>query len=164
MEITTMIVAFTGHRPQKLGGFGSVPNPRVVEALQLALGTLQPTLAISGMALGVDQWAAQLCVDMRIPFVAAVPFKGQDDRWPHDSHVYYKELLSMAERVVYTNGTYSGSSADVPALMQHRNEWMVDHCDKVIAVWDGSKGGTANCVRYAKLMQKSIYLIDPREL
>lgn len=29
--------------------------------------------------------------------------------------------------------------------MQKRNEYMVDLADKVVAVWDGSKGGTDNC-------------------
>jgi uncharacterized phage-like protein YoqJ len=34
--------------------------------------------------------------------------------------------------------------------MQIRNEWMVDHCDLLVALWDGSPGGTGNCIRYAK--------------
>jgi uncharacterized phage-like protein YoqJ len=44
--------------------------------------------------------------------------------------------------------------------MQIRNEWMVDRCDKLIAVWDGSKGGTGNCVDYAKSVNKDIFRID----
>ena len=34
--------------------------------------------------------------------------------------------------------------------MPTRNEYMVDLADKIIAVWDGSNGGTANCVKYAE--------------
>ena len=45
--------------------------------------------------------------------------------------------------------------------MQKRNEYMVDLTDKVIAVWDGSKGGTGNCVRYAEKCGKEIIRILP---
>ena len=48
-----------------------------------------------------------------------------------------------------------------PWLMQKRNEYMVDLADKVIAVWDSSKGGTANCVKYAEKVGKEIIRIEP---
>jgi uncharacterized phage-like protein YoqJ len=48
--------------------------------------------------------------------------------------------------------------------MQDRNIWMVDHCDALIAVWDGTSGGTANCVRYAQKVGKPIVFIDPYDL
>ena len=48
-----------------------------------------------------------------------------------------------------------------PWLMQKRNEYMVDLSDKVAAVWDGSKGGTGNCVRYAEKCGKEIISIVP---
>lgn len=45
--------------------------------------------------------------------------------------------------------------------MNKRNEWMVDNSDLVIAVWDGTKGGTANCVRYAVKQGKEITKLEP---
>jgi uncharacterized phage-like protein YoqJ len=33
--------------------------------------------------------------------------------------------------------------------MQIRNEWMVDNAHIVLALWDGSSGGTGNCIKYA---------------
>lgn len=45
--------------------------------------------------------------------------------------------------------------------MQKRNEYMVDLADRVIAVWDGSKGGTATCVKYAEKVGKEIIRIEP---
>lgn len=45
--------------------------------------------------------------------------------------------------------------------MQKRNEYMVDLADRVIVVWDGSKGGTANCVKYAENVGKKIIRIEP---
>jgi uncharacterized phage-like protein YoqJ len=34
--------------------------------------------------------------------------------------------------------------------MQRRNEWMVERADVILALWNGSSGGTANCVAYAR--------------
>jgi uncharacterized phage-like protein YoqJ len=49
-------------------------------------------------------------------------------------------------------------------LMQIRNEWMVDRCDLLIAVWNGTPGGTANCVAYAKKEGCPIDYIDPSRI
>ena len=48
-----------------------------------------------------------------------------------------------------------------PYLMQVRNEYMVNLADKVIAVWDGTSGGTGNCVAYAEKKKKEIIRITP---
>ena len=120
------------------------------------------------MALGVDTWAAQLCVELGIPFDAYVPFVGQESKWPNASRDAYVALLHKARHVrMITTGGYSN------AAFQRRNKAMVDDCDTLIAVWDGSPGGTANCVRYAEgaaQRRKSgpkpltIERIDPRML
>jgi uncharacterized phage-like protein YoqJ len=156
-----MIVSFTGHRPDKLGGYALV-NPKrddVLRALCVALRYLKPTQAISGMALGVDQWAASCCTYLRIPWHAYVPFKGQERRWPPESQATYHRVLTYASEIRIV----CGPEVDPIRAMQIRNEAMVDACDLLIAVWDGTKGGTANCVRYAQLMGKRIYRIDPRD-
>ena len=47
-----MIVAFTGHRPQKLGGY-KLPNPtyiKVCQEIESTLKELKPEKVISGMA------------------------------------------------------------------------------------------------------------------
>ena len=155
-----MIVCFTGHRPNKLGGY-EVPNPiynSCYEALTKALREIKPKKAITGMALGVDTWAALVCLDLEIPYIAAVPFEGQEGVWPQKSKWQYQSLLSTAEKVHYVcDPGYS------PKKMQIRNEWMVDNADVVIAVWNGSNGGTANCVKYAMKQNKRIFRINPAD-
>jgi len=152
-----MIVAFTGHRPDKLGGYSSNPTQTAIKAeIRKLLNKLQPDKAISGMALGVDQWAAEICIRMKIPVIAAVPFAGQELKWPEESQDRYNWLLSHCEEMVTVcDGGYAAWK------MQKRNEWMVDHADVVIAVWDGSTGGTDNCVRYARATKKKVHIIDP---
>jgi uncharacterized phage-like protein YoqJ len=154
-----MIVSFAGHRPDKLGGY-KLPNPtylKVCRDINWLLKELNPEKIISGMALGVDQWAAHIAYKLGIPFVAAIPFEGQELAWPEASQKTYRILRKLAsEEVIVSPGGYSADK------MQVRNIWMVDNCDSLIAVWDGSKGGTGNCVEYAKSVDRKIYQIDPR--
>jgi len=154
-----MIVAFTGHRPDKLGGY-KIPNPtytHITEQLATVLAELKPEKAISGMALGWDQWAAQICIKLDIPFIAAIPFIGQERIWPEPSKETYIELVGSAvEKVIVCEGGYA------PWKMQERNKWMVDHCDQLIACYNGdASGGTYNCVKYAEKQGKEIIIIDP---
>lgn len=156
-----MIIAFTGHRPNKLGGY-KIPNPtynKVCQEIDKALKELKPEKVISGMALGIDQWAAAVAYKLHIPFIAAIPFEGQEKAWPEESQKAFRLLRRLAcEEVIVSEGGYSASK------MQVRNEWMVDHCDLLIAVWDGTEGGTGNCVKYAESIDRKIYRIDPTKL
>jgi len=154
-----MIVCFTGHRPQSVGGF-TIPNPtydHICKEIKRVLKEVKPQKAISGMALGIDTWSAEICNELNIPWVAAIPFKGQEYIWPQESQSKYYQLLSLAaEIVIVSEGGYE------PWKMQKRNEWMVDNADAVIGVWNGSPGGTANCMRYAHQQNKMIYRISPQ--
>lgn len=153
-----MIIAVTGHRANKLGGY-KLPNPtyiKVCQEIEKNLLKLKPDKVISGMALGADQYFAYVAHKLNIPFIAAVPFIGQESAWPNQSQITYNKLIKFASEVVIVSpGEYSAHK------MQIRNEWMVDHCDILLAIWDGSAGGTANCINYAKLKNKSIIYIDP---
>ena len=87
---------------------------------------------------------AQAAYGRKIPFWAYIPFEGQDLVWPSATRLYYRALLERAALVkVCSPGGYS------PKAMQVRNECMVKDCDLLIALWNGSAGGTANCLQYA---------------
>lgn len=153
-----MRVAFTGHRPGRLFGF-DLHDPRRL-AIKASLtkvleGLERPLSAISGMALGFDQDAADVCVEMAIPFIAAIPFLGQEKVWPLSSRKHYERLLSKASEVIVVSpGGYASFK------MQKRNEWLVDHSELLIACWDGSDGGTGNCVKYAEKMGREIHRLE----
>jgi uncharacterized phage-like protein YoqJ len=154
-----MIIAFSGHRPDKIGGY-KLPNPTYIHIctqIESLLKELKPEKVISGMALGVDQWAAFIAHRLGIPFLAAIPFVGQEGKWPEKSQAIYRKLLNLAsEQVIVSEGPYSATK------LQTRNEWMTDHCDQLIAVWDGSYGGTSNCINYANSINREIIYINPR--
>ena len=48
--------------------------------------------------------------------------------------------------------------------MQKRNKYMVDNSQYVIAVWDGSKSGTFNTLKYARKLKRNIMVIDTKIL
>ena len=155
-----MILAGTGHRPDKLGGYGPSEKQTLVRAaIREKLIELKPERVISGFALGFDQWFAEEAMRLGIPVTAAVPFIGQESTWPWQSQSHYKDLISKcAEVVVVCEGRYGARK------MQIRNEWMVDHSNALLAVWDGSNGGTANCIRYADSIDHDLHRIDPTSL
>lgn len=145
------VVAGTGHRPEKLGGHSEQIHQRLRDLARAALIHYGPSKVISGMALGWDTALAEAALDLGIPLVAAVPFAGQESRWPAASQERYRAILARATEVVIVSmGSYGVWK------MQVRNEWMVDRCDKLLTLWDGSEGGTGNCVAYAKRVQREM--------
>lgn len=147
-----MIICGTGHRPNKLGGYSEEVFEKLkgLAHMYLCVATDLKEV-ISGGALGWDQALASAAIDLRIPTVLALPFPGFEDRWPHESKVRLYALMQQAKEVVYVcEPGYAGWK------MQKRNEWMVDRADKVLALWDGSTGGTGNCIRYANKVNKPI--------
>lgn len=146
-----MIICGTGHRPDKLGGYTQEVHDRLVLVARDALKELKPSRVISGMALGWDQALMEAAQRLAYPTVAAIPFKGQEKAWPMDSQRKFHDLLEDAMDVVFVcEDSYA------PWKMQKRNQWMVDQSHAVLALWNGSEGGTANCVKYADLMHKPV--------
>ena len=146
-------LAWTGHRPQKLADH---VHGQIKHEMRKLMKRIKPDFIISGMAQGVDQWAAAIALADRIPFIAAVPFKEQAELWPAKNRETYESLLSAAHEVVVIGKSY------YVGVYQDRNEWMVDSCTERAAVFNGSHGGTANCVNYARRMERPITRIDPR--
>lgn len=147
----TMLIAATGHRPNKLGGYGPAAYRRLVKMAESYLRLTKPEGIITGMALGWDQAWADAGLNLAIPVHAAVPFAGQECKWPLESQANFKRIIALCVSVtIVCPGSYSASK------MQIRNQWMVDKADRVCALWDGTPGGTANCVGYAESIGKPL--------
>lgn len=154
-----MKIAVTGHRPGDLYGYNmSCPEWNAIRRiLHDILIEEQATLAITGMALGVDQVFAEAAIIAGVPFLAAVPCDGQESRWPAESQKRYNQLLELADEVVVvTPGQYTNR------CMQDRNIFMTDNCDKLVAVWNGKQsGGTYNCLQYALRIGREVIYVEP---
>lgn len=159
-----MIVAFTGHRPSKIGGYDP-NNPiraRVKRLLFFKLAKYQVLYpeqlqVISGGALGVDQDVADICVQLGIKFRLYLPCNNYAAPWPEASQQHLHNLMDKACRVLYVSDKYT------PSCLDKRNRKMVDDCDELVAIWDGSKSGTGNCVAYAYSVNKQVEIYDPNQ-
>jgi uncharacterized phage-like protein YoqJ len=147
-----MILSVTGHRPDKLGGYSEEARFTLDSFAAEMLRKLSPDKAVTGMALGWDTAIATSCLNLGIPYIAAIPFEGQECRWKIEDKEVYHHLLDYADKVVNVS-QMSGdkmSPLELKKCYQPRNVWMVNHSDVLLALWNGGSGGTANCVRYAK--------------
>lgn len=142
------VITVTGHRPKRLG-YDAFDD--MVALAYSSFERMKPRGIITGMALGWDMACAQAAVDLDLPFLAAVPFQGQDAIWPMSSRELYAELLAKAADVrIICEGPYAAYK------LQLRNRWMADKCDEVLALWDGGESGTAGCVRHAQSLGKKV--------
>jgi uncharacterized phage-like protein YoqJ len=158
MEI---ISGITGHRPQGLGCGWEIPNPtynKICKVLEDKFKELNTNKIISGMALGVDQYAIDVAIKLNIPFIAAVPCDNQDLLWTDVDKLRYHSYLKLASEVVIVSpGPYA------PDKMYIRDKWIVNKSTNLIAVWNGiKKGGTFSTLRYAQKQQviRKDYIIN----
>ena len=148
-----MILGFTGHRPVSLPGSYSEHTERaLLSTADFVLAQYKPTKVISGMALGWDTAVAQCAINHGIGLIAAIPFKSQFSKWPPHSQDRYQKLLKLAEQVeIISSGDYSLQA------MQLRNQWIVNRCDRLMALWHQDRSGTKNCVDYALAINKPTF-------
>jgi len=161
-----MILGISGHRPSVLGCGYTIPNPIydiIYKRMHDKFSELKPDKIISGFALGVDQWSVSLAIELGIPYIAAIPFEGQDSRWPYKSKMIYQNLLKTAEEVVIV-GKLNKDKSNFSELMQLRNQWIIDNSTELLAVWNGDMhGGTFNAITYAKTKSNyQIHIVNPR--
>ena len=150
-NLKNKIVSITGHRPNKLFGYGKEAEIKLIDFAFCILENHQPKKIITGMALGWDQAVAEVCIELQIPFIAAVPFKKQDSVWTTENKSQYQHLLEKSEDIfIVSQGEYAAYK------LQVRNQWMVDNSEALLALWDGSSGGTCNCVSYAQKKSREI--------
>lgn len=107
----------------------------------------------------MDIWAAQTVLklrrtDNRVRLICACPFDGFENSWSFAWQSQHREVLQEADLVRYICDSYSRY------CFQKRNEWMVDHAARVIAVFNGESGGTKNTIDYARKCGVPVIIID----
>lgn len=153
-----MIIGVSGHRSHKIKiGYHDGSNVFVQWRLRRLAKTYlkhyNPEEVIAGMATGFDTAVAEACVELGIPYTAAIPFKGQESRWEKEQRQIYKELLEKAKNV---HVVYKGPPSKKAYL--DRNKFIVDNADMMLVLWDKKDkvGGTSHAVYYAYNNNKEI--------
>lgn len=149
---------FTGHRPEKLSANSKTIKASLAVEIDAAIAD-GITEFITGMARGVDMWAAELILARRaanpdITLFCAIPYEGFEKKWSDAWRNLYRSILAQANhfKVFHPRFTYSS--------FQERNRWMVDHSERVIAVFNGEKGGTKNTLDYARKAGLRIFILE----
>jgi uncharacterized phage-like protein YoqJ len=79
-----------------------------------------------------------------IRLIAALPCPKQDARWCAEDRRRFHALLERADDIHILCDRYT------PYCMGACNLWMVEQSSLLIAVFDGSPGGTANTIAHAE--------------
>lgn len=162
---------FTGHRPQKFTfGLDEESEDCILLKLKL-LAQIQEmrkkgvTTFLTGMAMGVDIWAAELILELKaglpqedIRLIAVIPHEGQANKWSVDYRNRYFNILSHVEDTVLISSDYTKS------CIFERNRYMVDHSAHMIAVYKGQPGRTQRVVDYAIRKGLGIAIINPDDM
>jgi len=151
---------FTGHRPEKLRGTEANVKAALTSEIERALVDGKRTF-ISGMARGVDIWAAELVLKYRednsaVHLICALPFPEFGESMGIQWRERYNAVLARADWISCICPNFRMDS------YQKRNIWMVNRSSRLIAVYDGEQGGTWNTMAYARRQGIEIAWIDPR--
>lgn len=137
---------FTGHRPEKLTENQEFIMAGLRKAILNAIDNGY-TNFITGMAYGVDIWAAEIVLSLKathqLRLICAIPNPTFENICNEDWKKRYRQVLAQADEVNYILPHYTSY------CLQKRNKWMVEHSSLIIAVYNGSKGGTKNTIDYA---------------
>lgn len=138
---------FTGHRPEKLQKSERAIRSELEKQIRQAVADGFTTF-ITGMARGTDIIAGEIVLQLRrknrsVRLICASPYPGFEDGWSSAWQERYRNIMESADLVRYISPSYSRS------CFQIRNEWMVNHSARVIAVYNGQPSGTKNTIDYA---------------
>lgn len=148
---------FTGHRPEKLNKSERLIKAAPKKEIKLAIHSGYYVF-LSGMARGTDLWAAETVLALRkrnkdLKLICAVPYEGFEQRWSEHWQQLYHNVLSEADLIRVIGNGYS------PCIFQLRNEWLINHSSRAIAVFNGQPGGTKNTIDYAIQQGVPVHII-----
>ena len=154
---------FTGHRPIKLPWGSEESDPRCVSLKRRLRDAVEAALDegychfLCGMARGCDLYACECVLALKadhpeVTVEAAIPCPTQADAWPAAERERYQKLLARCDYETMVSSAYS------PSCMQRRDRYMVDHASLLIAMFDGTAGGTRYTMEYA--MRQGLDVVD----
>ena len=177
-----MIMCFTGRRPKDLYGYNHDSYIPMVEAIKDCLRehiNNGYTEFISGGAQGFDQlafWSVNALKreGYNIKNIVYIPFQGQEKAWKQAglfSQNEYNLMLRLADEVKILRTICTSDKSQVIFALHQRNHDMVDNANAIFGLYPDyswqlptTKGGTAECLKYAQSQNKPIYQLSNETL
>ena len=130
--------AFTGHRFYNFSQKEVIRErltKAILEAYEHGISNF-----ISGFAIGIDLMAAQIVQSLKpscpgMTLTAAIPFRGQADRFKPGDRMVYDGLMASADEVIILSEYY------YTRCFLDRDEFMVENASLLIAFYDGRERG-----------------------
>lgn len=148
-------IGVTGHRtiPQEA-------HAHVLSGLRAALCGLEGSLeALSSLAVGADQIFADLALACGADLTVVIPSGDYESCFEDAAELArYRALKDRAAREVRLGYPHSTDEAYYAV-----GAYIADHCDRLLAVWDGEAGrglgGTGDIVTYARSLGRPVTVI-----
>ncbi len=109
-----------------------------------------------GGALGFDTVAAKLVIQFKfkhrdVKLIMAIPCRDQDAKWSYAQKNMYEYILSSADEIIFISDEYTDD------CMRRRNMYLADVCDVLIAYSGRENSGSAQTMRMAEKLGKTVY-------
>ena len=155
-DLPTDFISFTGHAKQEKFTPQSTSHARkFLRETILSSGSYLPDLHKIGWIVGgaklVDSWAADIIMFLDLRMFLFLPYASS--QWRGD-HIQYAEKTGAVKIITPGFSKFS-------YLL--RNKAMVENTTlRQVAVWDGSSGGTADCVKRGQRKGLEIVRFNPK--
>lgn len=156
---------FTGHRPEKLPWGDQESHPHCVALKESMAAQLEEMYQkgyrhfLCGMARGADFYFAEAVLALQaahpdVTLEAALPCAGQAKKWSSDDRHRWTQLVHQCDTHTLLQEHYDRH------CMLRRDRYMVDQSSAILAVFNGTRGGTQYTLNYAMDRRLDIYLFD----
>ncbi len=157
-------VAFTGHRPEAFK-LHNEEDEHIINIKQRLFNLIKEAISqgycyfVGGGARGTDIWMGEAVLELKkeypyIKLVTVIPHEAQSQPWSKYWQERYDKLMEKSDMVTVIEPEFSYAS------YHKRNRFLVDHASLLIAVYNGTKGGTQKTIEYAQKKEKQIIVID----
>ena len=156
-------VCFSGHRPEKLP---AGPQLRMLQSLlyseiETAIRDGADTF-YTGMARGTDLWAADMVLHFRfreperkLKLICVLPYEQQCARIRGAARYHVQTVLHAADETVCICRNYQ------KGCFTRRNQYMVDHSRRLIALVADTHSGTGQTIRMAERQGLELRVLNP---
>lgn len=164
-ERVQLSCAFTGHRPEFLPWGTAEDTPecqavkkKIYDAVVRAYdeGTRH---FICGMARGCDFYFGEAVIALKerhgeVTLEGAVPFPEQTKGWSREDQLRHRRILERCDVETVVQHSYTKT------CMLRRNQYMIDHAQRLIAVYNGKcRGGTYATINYAMDQKRTLDIL-----
>lgn len=168
VAIKEKTICFTGHRPEKLPGYGDPDNPSLSMIKSMLFYQICRAIDegyryfISGVSKGVDLWAARYVLKAQaehpdISLICVKPFEQHGQSFKGEELFEFNNIIACADEVICLSDRYTRD------CYKKRNCFMVDHSSRVIAVVGDYRSGTGQTISYARKQGLEINIIKVQD-